>query len=45
MKIMKPGIELIDAPDYGAMLKKIERIGRICYPAFFEDLGDKHGDK
>lgn len=31
MKIIKPYIELIDAPDYGAMLKKIERIGRVCY--------------
>lgn len=31
MKIIKPGIELVGAPDYGAMLKKIERIGRICY--------------
>lgn len=31
MKIIKPYIELIDAPDYNAMLKKIERIGRICY--------------
>jgi thymidylate synthase (FAD) len=31
MKIIKPSIELVGAPDYGAMLKKIERIGRICY--------------
>lgn len=31
MKIIKPYIELIDAPDYGATLKKIERIGRVCY--------------
>ena len=31
MKIIEPYIELIDAPDYGAMLKKIERIGRVCY--------------
>lgn len=31
MRIIKPYIELIDAPDYGAMLKKIERIGRVCY--------------
>ena len=31
MKIIKPYIEIIDAPDYNAMLKKIERIGRICY--------------
>lgn len=31
MKIIKPYIELIDAPDYGAMLGKIERIGRVCY--------------
>lgn len=31
MKIINPHIELIDAPDYGAMLEKIERIGRVCY--------------
>ena len=31
MKIIEPYIELIDAPDYGALLKKIERIGRVCY--------------
>ena len=31
MRIIKPYIELIDAPDYDAMLKKIERIGRVCY--------------
>lgn len=31
MRIIEPYIELIDAPDYGAMLKKIERIGRVCY--------------
>lgn len=31
MKIIKPHIELIDAPEYGTLLKKIERIGRVCY--------------
>ena len=31
MKIMKPGIEIIDAPSYEAVLKKIEQIGRVCY--------------
>ena len=31
MKIVKPSIELIDAPSYEAMLQKIERIGRVCY--------------
>lgn len=31
MKIIKPYVELIDAPNYEAMLKKIERIGRVCY--------------
>ena len=31
MKVINPGIEIIDAPEYGAMLKKIERIGRVCY--------------
>ena len=31
MHIITPCIEIIDAPDYGMMLKKIERIGRVCY--------------
>ena len=31
MKIINPSIEILDAPDYGKMLKKIERIGRMCY--------------
>ena len=31
MNIMKPSIEIIDAPEYSAVLKKIERIGRVCY--------------
>ena len=31
MKIIDAGIEILDAPDYGAMLRKIERIGRVCY--------------
>lgn len=31
MKIIKPCIEIINAPDYGKMLCKIERIGRVCY--------------
>ena len=31
MKILKPSIEIIDAPSYEAVLEKIERIGRVCY--------------
>lgn len=31
MKIIKPSIELIDEIDGGEVLKKIERIGRVCY--------------
>ena len=31
MNVIQPSIEIINAPDYGAMLKKIERIGRVCY--------------
>ena len=31
MNIINPRIEIIDTPDYGEMLKKIERIGRVCY--------------
>lgn len=31
MNIINPSIEIINAPDYGAMLKTIERAGRVCY--------------
>ncbi len=31
MKIIKPEIEIIDMADYETVLKKIERIGRVCY--------------
>lgn len=31
MRIIQPSIEIIDAPSYDAMLKKIEQIGRVCY--------------
>ena len=31
MKIVKPSIELMDEIDGGEILKKIERIGRVCY--------------
>ena len=31
MKIIKPSIELMDEIDGGEILKKIERIGRVCY--------------
>lgn len=31
MKIIKPSIELLDAPTYEAVLEKIERAGRVCY--------------
>ena len=31
MNIIQPGIEIINAPSYESMLKKIERIGRVCY--------------
>ena len=30
MNIINPSIEIIDAPSYETMLKKIERIGRVC---------------
>lgn len=30
MNIINPSIEIIDAPNYETMLKKIERIGRVC---------------
>ena len=31
MKIIKPSIELLNAPNYEAVLEKIERAGRVCY--------------
>lgn len=31
MNIINSGIEIIDAPSYEAVLKKIERAGRVCY--------------
>ena len=39
MKIIAPSIEIIYAPNYDTMLKKIERIGRVCYKS-----EDKIGD-
>ena len=31
MKITKPSIEIIDMKDYDKMIRKIEKIGRVCY--------------
>ena len=31
MRIIKPSVEFIDCPSYEEILKKIERIGRVCY--------------
>ena len=31
MKIIKPSFEILDCPDGNSILKKIEKIGRICY--------------
>lgn len=31
MIVVKPSIEILTATDYETMLKKIERIGRVCY--------------
>lgn len=31
MKIIKPGVEIIDMDDYNTIIKKIEKIGRVCY--------------
>ena len=31
MNLTKPSIEIIDMKDYGEMIKKIEKIGRVCY--------------
>lgn len=31
MNIIKPSVEIIDMKDYNEMIKKIEKIGRVCY--------------
>lgn len=31
MNIIKPSVEIIDMKDYDNMIKKIEKIGRVCY--------------
>lgn len=31
MKLIKPSIEIIDMKDYEQIIKKIEKIGRVCY--------------
>ena len=31
MNIIKPSVEIIDMDDYGNIIKKIEKIGRVCY--------------
>ena len=31
MNIITPSVTIIDMKDYSQMLKKIERIGRVCY--------------
>lgn len=31
MRVIKPSVEIIDMANYEATLKKIERIGRVCY--------------
>ncbi len=44
MQIIKPGIEIIDMDSYETMLKKIEKIGRVCYKSeakITEDSAEK----
>lgn len=44
MITIAPSVELIDAPDYQTVLKKIEQIGRVCYKS--EDkIGDDTAEK
>ena len=31
MNIIKPAVEIIDMDDYEKIVKKIEKIGRVCY--------------
>lgn len=44
MIIMKPSIEIIDMGDYQSILKKLEKIGRVCYKSedrISEDSAEK----
>ena len=31
MRIIEPSLEIIDAPNYQELLRKIEKVGRVCY--------------
>ena len=44
MQVIKPSIEIIDREDYEKIVKKIERIGRVCYKSegkITEDSAEK----
>ncbi len=44
MKIIKPSIEIVDMDSYESILKKIEKIGRVCYKSeerITEDSAEK----
>ena len=44
MQVIKPSIEIIDMDDYEKIVKKIERIGRVCYESegeITEDSAEK----
>ena len=44
MRVIKPSIEIIDMDDYEKIVKKIERIGRVCYKSegkITEDSAEK----
>ncbi len=44
MKIIKPSIEIVDMDNYESILKKIEKIGRVCYKSeerITEDSAEK----
>lgn len=44
MQVIKPSIEIIDMEDYDKIVKKIERIGRVCYKSegkITEDSAEK----
>ena len=31
MNIVKPGFEIMSSNDYQSMIKKVEKVGRVCY--------------
>ena len=44
MKVIKPSVEIIDMDDYERIIKKIEKIGRVCYKSE-ENISDGSAER